>query len=256
MTDARRPEAWRGGRVIGLLFVALMTPVAVALAVSAVRARDVPTAFVTAAFSLAIIIAAVGVLRVRVLERVEPNVEFTGARTILRYDRVYDRLIRVALALATVGGVGFVVLVPSGVIDLSLTPGQKVFFPIGVAVIVAAAVYGEYARRKYGPPSITFDDQGLTHHRTASDTEIRWVDIARITAERTESRPARDVVVIESAPDSPRYMLGDAPWYTPGGAALYSMLRFYWMNAESRTELVDGSAAERLDADQFADSGR
>ncbi|WP_262927936.1 hypothetical protein [Gordonia jinghuaiqii] len=41
-----------------------------------------------------------------------------------------------------------------------------------------------------------------------------------------------------------------------GGAALYSMLRFYWTNAGSRIELSDGRAAQRLAAEDFVDSGR
>lgn len=255
MTYVDRPGAWRGGRAIGVLFVALMAPAAGALAITAIRAHDVPTAFVASAFSLAICVAAVGVVRARVVERVRPDIDFTDGRITVRYDRLYDRLIRTALALAAAGGIVFVVLVPMGELDLPLTPGQRTFFPVAVGIIVLAAIYGEFARRKYGPPSITLDAETVTHHRTSSDTTFRWADITHIEAERTESRPARDVVVIEGVGAQARYTLGDAPWYTPGGTALYAMLRFYWMNAGSRIELADGRAVQRLDDEEFVDSG-
>ncbi|MFE0751107.1 hypothetical protein [Gordonia sp. NPDC058843] len=255
MTYVDRPGAWRGGRVIGILFVTLMAPAAGALAVTAIRAHDLPTVFVAAAFSLAVCVAAVGVVRTRVLERVQPDIDFAGGLITLRYDRLYDRLIRAALAVAAAGGIVFVVLVPMGKLDLSLTPGQRTFFPVAVGIIVVAAIYGEYARRKHGPPSVTLDEEAVTHHRTSSSTTFRWVDITRIEAERTEARPARDVVIVESVGDPARYVIGDAPWYTPGGATLYAMLRFYWLNPAARIELTDGRAFQRLSAEEFVDSG-
>ncbi|MDS1116664.1 hypothetical protein RD149_23225 [Gordonia westfalica] len=251
MTDLRRPTEWRGGHIIGVLFVALMAPAVVALLVTAVRTSDAPTVFVAVMFSLAVCAFLAGVLRERVIERVEPDIDSASGRVALRYDRIYDRLTRVALALAAVGGAVFVVLVPAGKLDLSLTPGQRVFFPVGVGVIVAAAAYGEYARRRNGPPTIFTDAETMTHRRTSSRTSFRWADITRIDAERIGSWPKRDVVIIETTEREKPYVLGDAPCYSPGGAALYWMLRFYWLNPDQRDEFTDNRAEKRLLSGDF-----
>ncbi|AFR49900.1 hypothetical protein [Gordonia sp. KTR9] len=255
MTNIPRPAEWRGGRVTGVLFVALMAPAVVALLVTAFRSQDAPTVFVAVTFALAVCALLAGGLRTRVFEQVKPNADTSVGLITLRYDRIFDRLSRVALALGAAGGLVFVALVPIGKLALSLTPGQRTFFPVAVGVIVIAAIYGEYARHKHGPPRITFDMNALEINRTSSQTSFRWDDITRIDAERIGSWPKRDVVLIETTETSRPYALGDAPCYTPGGTALYSMLRFYWMNAGSRIELADGRAVQRLDDEKFVDSG-
>ncbi|OCH79000.1 hypothetical protein [Gordonia sp. UCD-TK1] len=256
MTNIRRPAEWRGGRITGVLFVALMAPAVVALLVTALRSQDVPTVFVAVTFALGMCAFLAGGLRTRVFEQVQPNVDTATGRLTLRYDQIFDRLSRAALALGAAGGIVFVALVPMGKLDLSLTPGQRTFFPLAVGVTVVAAVYAEYARHKHGPPRITLDVDAVTLNRTSSQTPFRWADITRMDAERIGSWPKRDVVYIETTEASKPYVLGDAPCYTPGGAALYSLLRFYWLNPESRIELSDGRAAARLAAEDFVDTGR
>ncbi|QMT00349.1 hypothetical protein [Gordonia jinghuaiqii] len=90
------------------------------------------------------------------------------------------------------------VFIPMGKLDLSLTPGQRAFFPVAVGIIVVAAIYGEYARNKHGPPRITLDIGALMLNRTSSQTSFPWADITRIDAERIGSWPKRDVVFIDS----------------------------------------------------------
>lgn len=253
MRNLRRPTAWTGVRVLGCIFAMIMVPAVVALFASAGRGANAPTAVVAVALGLAILLMLVGIARIRIFEFAKPELLISNQGTTLKYDLIYDRVMRAALAFGAVGGVGFIALNALDVLSLSLSPGQKLFFPLGMAVIVGAAVWGEYMRATSGPAYIRLDDDAIVLHQNSTETSIRWSDIRSLRPDRIGSRPRRDVIVIVSAGKREPDVINDAPFYTPAGSALYWMLRFYCAQPEMRIELTNGCAAQRLLAGDFPD---
>jgi hypothetical protein len=72
-----------------------------------------------------------------------------------------------------------------------------------------------------------------------------WAQVKEITDEAPgQTAPSPSTIVVIMADGSAPTMA--AASFTPDGAALRQMVRFYWLNPDRRAELTDGKAIERL----------
>lgn len=77
-----------------------------------------------------------------------------------------------------------------------------------------------------------------------------WVEVTDIVGVAPRGKAFRPVV-LERKDGAPAVINNAAAW-SPGGRALFRMIRHYWLHREDRAELVNGVAVERLTAGRFA----
>ncbi|PEG39437.1 hypothetical protein CRI77_16165 [Mycolicibacterium duvalii] len=81
--------------------------------------------------------------------------------------------------------------------------------------------------------------------RTAS-----WDDVTDVTDTAPQFRGGKAISIHIRDVRKP-FAIGNASGYATNGAALYWMIRHYWLHPENRGELADGRALERLRNENF-----
>lgn len=160
-------------------------------------------------------------------------------------------LLYVVVVAVIVSGTLFVVFVPRGEVGISMTVGQRVFFPIAMALVVRIAVVGLAAAvARGGTGHLRLSPKGFEIAELSFTTTGSWADSVDVTDVASDDRRTQFPIVMKMRDGSAR-VISSADSYVPGSNALYWMIRHYWLNQEGRVELTDGRALERLRNAQF-----
>lgn len=243
------PPNWNERRVFTFVAVFCATTVVVlcaAWSVLALSRKDWLTATFTTACGLGVGLIVVGAVRTRLLRRVTPRGYVSSEGTTLLSDRFNSLTAWFGFAAIFVAGAIFVVYVPQRKIDIALTDGQRIFFPIGVGLILILLGYQHLRRRRYGPAHLSIQPDGAWLETEFGRQWVAWTDVSQIVDRTPNGKSSSGhPIVVHRSGESP-FVFEYADGYTPGGAALYWMLRHYWLNPGARDELTDGRALARF----------
>ncbi len=169
--------------------------------------------------------------------------------TTLRPDRTLLVFMFTALGAAVPSGILYCIYAPRGEVGIQLSPGERIFSPILIGLLVLIALWGltslaargEAGHFAIGPTGIEIVSLG------AKPLRATWDDIIDI---KDAYKKARHPVVFVRRDGDP-YVLKNASGFAPNGAVTYWMVRHYWQHPEDRVELTDGRALERLRVERF-----
>jgi hypothetical protein len=246
------PASWRDSRktlrwvVLGVLaMVALMLYWGIP---ATLRGHYLTTVVILgwAAFPLAVVVALVFASYGRTSLRV--SYDSTGTKVLP--DRTFSILGFTGLAAVIPAGVLFVIFVPRGDIDIPMSRGLQIFSPILMGSAVVVAIVGLInAWRRGGMGYLKLTRTGIDNANVAFTKSIAWDDIADIT-DSAETKRTRKAIVL-CLQDGSEEVIEGADLYVPRGAALYWMVRHYWLRPDDRSELTDGRAVDRLRDGRF-----
>lgn len=120
------------------------------------------------------------------------------------------------------------------------------------AVMVVGAVLGLGAMMRAGRrprPGLRLSPAGVEFHDAVTAFTLPWTDIVNITGTGVHGKNLRPIV-FWSRGRQPA-VIANASLYAPNGAALFWMIRYYWLTPTARGELANGVAVQRLRASQF-----
>ena len=214
--------------------------------------------FVTAitVFGFAVMLFALTAFFVKVTwGNVTAQGEFDATGTTLRPDRQSSMLIRTSVIGGVLAMALFAVLQPLGKLDIPVPHSMRYYLPFvsaigavnGAALLIRAIQRGSLSRLKLTPIGFEFMEG-------RAQSSGRWEVVDDIGY-----RPPKGP---EPAANSIVFMMSDGQYhsiatgsYTTEGRALRTMVRFYWKHPESRYELTDGRALERLRDEDFPRRG-
>jgi hypothetical protein len=178
--------------------------------------------------------------------RVTARAEFGADGTTIRPDRLVDGITKWGLIPTYLAVAPFAIFQPQGKIDIPLPSGNNHYLLIGVT---GAAIYGVFDLwRAFRPGGVSFvrmATDGFEMSQGSSSTDREWSDVVGMTDRRPgKAPPFRAVLFIEFRDGRSGMQVLDP--YTPGGEAMRKLIRFYWINADRRGELTDGTALQRL----------
>jgi hypothetical protein len=170
--------------------------------------------------------------------------------TMLLPDRMFSAAVYGGLAAMVVGGTLYVILLMLGELALPMTRGWQLFSPVLVSSVVLVGILGLLsAWRRGGVGHVEVGPAGIDIANIVSTKSVKWDQVVDVRDSTEEKRTRKAIVLVLD--DGTEEVIDGADFYVPQGAGLYWMVRHYWMNAEQRAELVDGRAAERLEAGRF-----
>jgi len=252
MTLLPKPEHWRDRSLMLAFAILLFGASAVAAAVMTldrVQRGEYLTAAITFGGSVFAVCATLAVVRGRFMTlplRSRPD----PLGTVLLPDLVALWLVGMLSAAAIPSGLLFVIFVPRGVVDLPMSPGQRIFSPILIGLLVVFAAGGLIAmtiRRGGGHLRLTPD--GFENVELHGSRKGTWNDVTDIVDQASDKSVRHPIVFVMS--NGKPIVIKNASGYAPSGAALYWMVRHYWLHPENRDELIDGRALDRLRNEQF-----
>ncbi|ORA45197.1 hypothetical protein BST21_17900 [Mycolicibacterium celeriflavum] len=148
----------------------------------------------------------------------------------------------------------FAMLLPRGLIDLSMSRGMQIFLPPGFVVLAVLAASGLIAGvRRGGIGYLKFTPAMVEIADVLRTRVLEWDDIADVkdhSESKDGKRAGRSVVLCLR--DGSEQVIGGLNLYVPTGVPLYWLVRHYWKHPEDRMELVDARAAERFREGRFA----
>lgn len=184
------------------------------------------------------------------LGRVSVHAKCDSTGTTFRPDAAIVGLFALSFMVAIPSGLLYIIFVPRGSVGIPMSRGAQVFSPFLIAVIVLSAVAGLIALIvRGGAGYVRMAPNGFEIANILFTYRGSWTDVAEVTDE-VPGNDALFPVVIRVRSGPPRIIQG-AQMYTPRGRALYWMVRHYWLHPESREELTDGRAVERLSHENF-----
>jgi hypothetical protein len=246
------PSGWRGGRAVfawallgGLAIVALILYWGAA---ALIRGHYLTTvvalgwALFPAAILAAIARASFG--------RVSVRAHYDSTGTTLLPDRWLSILFITGLVVLIPSGVLFVILAPSGTLDIPMSRGMQIFAPVLMAAAVLVAVLGLIsAWRRGGIGYLKVTPAGVETANIVSTKSVGWDEIVDVKDSSEEKKTRRAIVLCLR--DGSEAFVESANLYVPGGVALYWMVRHYWRNGADRSELADRRSLDRLRDEQF-----
>ena len=161
-----------------------------------------------------------------------------------------DRSIEIPMQIAMLGGVTasavYTIFAPAGKVAIPIPPAMRysVPFTAGVFLLFVVPLLWRNFRRgsmKYirlSPSGFELEEGWRSH--SGDWDKVKDVTDAAPGQRASTSGPIVFVMSDESTPTI------SASGMTPDGKALRDLVRFYWLHPESRAELADGRAVERL----------
>jgi len=110
------------------------------------------------------------------------------------------------------------------------------------AAVAGLALAIRASRRE--PPRLRLSTEGIDHRDAAGQFTLAWDEITNITGLAPSNKAIRPIVFHHNT-TAPSVITGTSA-YAPDGAALFWLIRHYWLHPEARTELTNGTAIERL----------
>lgn len=120
------------------------------------------------------------------------------------------------------------------------------------AVMVVGAVLGlgAMARAARRPrPGLRLSSAGIEFHDAVTAFTLPWPDIVNITGTGVQGKNLRPIIFWPRGGEPA--VIANASLYAPNGAALFWMIRYYWLTPAARGELGNGVAVQRLRAGHF-----
>ncbi|WP_155903482.1 hypothetical protein [Mycolicibacterium sp. CBMA 226] len=121
------------------------------------------------------------------------------------------------------------------------------------AVMVVGAVLGlgamVRAGRRRPRPGLRLSPAGVEFHDAVTAFRLPWADIVNITGTGVEGKNLRPIIFWPRGGEPA--VVANASLYAPNGAALFWMIRYYWLMPAARGELGNGVAVQRLRANHF-----
>ena len=161
-----------------------------------------------------------------------------------------DRSVEMPLYIGLLGGVTacvvYTVFAPAGMVTVPIPHYMRYSLPFtsGVLILVGVPMLWRYFRRgstKY----LRLTPSGFELEESWRTASGEWGQVKNVTDESSEKKWSRSgpIVFVMSDDSTPTIA---ANGMTPSGTALRELVRFYWEHPESRDELTDGRAVERL----------
>lgn len=117
-----------------------------------------------------------------------------------------------------------------------------------VLFVCAAICLGVLIVRRRGHFRLT--PTGIENSELFRISSATWDDVTAITPTAPQ-KPRRDPFSFYVKDTERPMVVNNASGYATNGAALYWMVRHYWLHPENRGELADGRALERLRTEDF-----
>jgi hypothetical protein len=236
--------------ILAWLFFGAIGTLSGVWAVLSIGRGEFLTAIATAgvsAFCFGLVIPLVKVVR----ETVTPRAAFDRTGTIFRPDRGIDVPIQISVLGLVVACALIAILAPLGKLDISLSPFMRLSLPFVSALIVVTGVPMLWRNLRRGSTKylrLTPDGFALSQGwRYQSDDWSQVVDVTKEVPGQSAPTPAAIVVVMS---DGSTATIAGAS-FTPEGAAMRELVRFYWQHPDCRVELTDGRALKRLAEERF-----
>lgn len=252
MTELRQPDNWKNRTVVltlGLLMFGVMGLCCIILLLGSLQEGDAVSAVIAAGFAVTVwsvlfgcTFGVVGSKRLRGVS--------TEAGTTLRSAPAAMRSFGIAGLSLTLTAVFYLVCAQDRDDLLFMDPEnpRDAIWTMAILLFITVIGLGWYLVKgrtplvRLGPHSVTYVDG--TSSRTESWDGITDVD------DTSPNRNSRHPIYLACKNDR-AIVIENASFYAPSGAALYWMVRHYWLHPENRMELTDGRALERLRTEDF-----
>ncbi|WP_441960995.1 hypothetical protein [Mycolicibacterium houstonense] len=252
MTEVRQPENWKNRTVVLTLAYLMFGTMVVACVVMAMRALqrdDSAYALIAAGFAVAIgsalIASGLSVLGSTTLRGVSSE-----AGTTLAPSPTARRFMGVAAISLTLTGVLYMMAAQSRNDLPFMNPDDPMDATTTMGILLVITVIGSgWSLVKGKAPVVRLGPDGVTHVEGSRVHTESWDDIVDVT-DVSSNRNSRHPICLVREDDRP-VVIENAGAYAPSGAALYWMVRHYWLHPENRTELTDGRALQRLGDEDF-----
>lgn len=119
-------------------------------------------------------------------------------------------------------------------------------------MIGAIAIIRGYRKRAMGQVRLT--PKGFRVFESGNEFGGAWADVEDVSSYPPPKRKHKQRVhmpIVFTMSDASVRVISGANSYTPGGAALYWMVRYYSRNPDERAELTNGRALKRMYAERF-----
>ncbi|MBY0287724.1 MAG: hypothetical protein K2X52_11285 [Mycobacteriaceae bacterium] len=177
---------------------------------------------------------------------VAPRVDVDDVGTTFRPDRAVDLPIQIALVGVVIAAAVYTIFAPAGMVTIPVPPVMRYWLPFTSGVVLLISV--RYVWRNFRRGSISYLRLTPSGFEFAQDWRPQygdWDQVKDVTEEAPgQQAPTPGFVVCVMSDDSAPSVAARS--YTPNGRALRELIRFYWKHPESRDELTDGRAVERL----------
>lgn len=237
----------RSTAILAWLFMGCIGTIAACLTVRSVVRGEYPSALAAlggSVFCYGLITPLAKVVRGKQTPRV--NVDDDG--TTFRPDPGIDIPVQVSLIGGVVAGGLVAVLVPLGKLDIPIPSGLRYAIPFMAAliVVIGAPMLWRNISRGGTTKYLRLSTQGFELSEGLRSASGDWAQVEEISDQvpTQQARSAGDAVVFVMSDKSAHTIAAGA--MTPDGSAVRELVRFYWKNPESRGELTDGRALERL----------
>lgn len=245
MTDLPAPEGWKNRFLLygfGLLVMGSLGLFFAHKTVLAVQRTHWLAATICLAVVVISLIIEAGIVWV-MMGRAKLRASVGTGGTTLRPAPVAKYL--VALMVTIVVGSGLFLMFGSQVQDdLAATARDRGKI---VALLVGSLLgLGFMVRTRRRPaPILRLSADGVEFSDTYTTFTLAWDEIRDITGCAPKGKTYRPVV-FEVHADAPPAVINNASAWAPDGAALFWLIRHYWLHREDRAELSNGVAIERL----------
>ncbi len=177
---------------------------------------------------------------------VAPRAEVDAGGTTFWPDRSVDIPIQISLVGGVIASAIYTIFAPAGMVTIPMPPALRYSIPFTAGVLVLTGVPFVWRNFRRGSTSrLRLTPGGFEFSQGWRPQFGDWEDVKDVTGEAPgQQAPTPGSVVWVMSDDTAHTFAARS--YTPDGTALRELVRFYWEHPESRDELTDGAAVERL----------
>lgn len=189
----------------------------------------------------------VGMLWVVATKRTTPRVTSDDAGTTFRPDFKADGFLTVASVAVFLAMLVYAVFAPQGMLVIPVPSGNQRHYVYAciAGVLVGLPSIWQIAKQR-GMSRLRMTTEGIELGGAVSTKRHTWDELADVADRPRDGRQSTGTTYLMTVDGHTQTLPSD--WYTPGGRALRKLVQFYWEHPEARGELVDGRAADRLEA--------
>ncbi|WKG04373.1 hypothetical protein [Mycolicibacterium sp. HK-90] len=252
MTEIRQPENWKNRTVVLTLAYLMFGGMGVACVVMTVNALERDDS-VYAAITAGFVVTIGGWLAASALS-VMGSTRLRGVSTEAGTTLSTSAAARWCMGVGTVGLLLTAVLYLLAARDRDDLPFMNPNDPgdattMMAMILIFTVIGGAFYLVKGRTPVVRLGPDGVSHANGSGSHTESWDDIVDVT-DVSSNRNSRHPICLVREDDRP-IVIENAGTYAPSGAALYWMVRHYWLHPENRMELTDGRALERLRDEDF-----